>query len=154
MSAIFGSLPVFPFVAKGFLMSVSNERYEEAYSMLSKDYQSRMDLAAFKSNIHKSGLNQYRDAKWLQDVTSSDHKHGFLRGIVTTRQGTPIEVEFVFVQVQGTNWLDKGWRINEIHTPGKRVHTDESAPGTAVTPPPPSSMPSAPPATPSTPPHH
>ncbi|MBN9286975.1 MAG: hypothetical protein BGO43_11360 [Gammaproteobacteria bacterium 39-13] len=127
MSAIFGSLPVFPFVAKGFLMSVSNDRYDEAYSMLSKDYQQRMDLPTFKNNVLQSGLNQYKSAKWVQEVTSSDHKHGYLRGVITTKLNTPIEIEFVFVQVQGKNWLDKGWRINDIRTPGIKPHGGSEA---------------------------
>lgn len=127
MSAIFGSLPVFPFVAKGFLMSVSNGRYEEAYSMLSKEYQQRMDLPAFKDNVLKSGLNQYKDAKWIEDVTSNDHTQGYLRGVITTKVNTTMEIEFVFIQVQGTNWLDKGWRITDIRIPGqiKPHHQEE-----------------------------
>ncbi len=114
ISAVFSSLPVYKFIAEGFLVSLSKGEYPQAYAMMSKDFQTRFDLPAFISNVDKSGLKNYERAVWTSEVTASDNKHGTLVGTVHTKQNTQIFIEFNYVLVDGQAMSDKGWRIDNI----------------------------------------
>lgn len=114
LSAIFSSLPVYKFVAEGFMVSVSKGEYKQAYAMLSKEFQARYDLPAFIDNIEKSGLNDYQRTIWKAETSTPDKKHGVLYGIVYTKHNVEIPIEFNFVAVEGPSMADKGWRIDNI----------------------------------------
>lgn len=119
VSFIFGVLPVFSFVSKGFLVTVENGKFNEAYSLLSSNYQNRYKIQDFIKDMHESGLDQYQDVQWLKTVTDKDHARGYVMGVVTTKQKRKIPLEIEFVQVQGSDWLDKGWRIDNIRIPSE-----------------------------------
>jgi hypothetical protein len=114
LSAIFSSLPVYKFIAEGFMVSVSKGEYKQAYAMLSKDFQARYDLPAFIANIEKSGLNDYERTIWKAETSAPDKKHGALYGIVYTKHNVQIPIEFNFIVVEGELMTDKGWRIDNI----------------------------------------
>ncbi|MBI2790747.1 MAG: hypothetical protein HYX61_02215 [Gammaproteobacteria bacterium] len=114
LSAIFSSLPVYKFVAEGFMVSVSKGEYKQAYAMLSKEFQARYDLPAFIANIEKSGLNDYQRTIWKAESSAPDKKHGVLYGIVYTKHNVEIPIEFNFVVVDGPSMADRGWRIDNI----------------------------------------
>jgi hypothetical protein len=114
LAAIISSFPVFQYMAKGFLIAVSNNQYQQAYSMLSKDFQRRNDMPTFKTNVEQSGLDQYKQVIWITEEGDTSQPTAKIRGVVFTKTNTKIAVEIQFVKEVGKDWMDKGWRIDNI----------------------------------------
>ncbi|MBS0288453.1 MAG: hypothetical protein JSS07_00275 [Proteobacteria bacterium] len=112
-----GTFPAFTFVARTFLVAVSNNQYAQAYSLLSPDFQARNNLSVLENNVRLSGLDQYKSAQWGKENILPNKKSGNVIAKVLTNQNKTIIVEFQFINIEGKEPKDRGWRIDNITFP-------------------------------------
>lgn len=114
LSIAIGSFPVFPAAGRAFLVSVQQEVYPQAYSMLSEGFQQRMDLRTFMTSVKASGLDQYESVEWIDQ--SGDPKQGTytMVGVVTTKDKRKIPIKVDFAKGQPNDSLQKGWYIDAL----------------------------------------
>jgi hypothetical protein len=114
-SFIFSIIPVFSNSANGFLLTLKQGHYEEAYDFMSDPFKAKYDIDAFKTFVDQNELNQYQKCEWIKTFISDDKKTGFVMGTLTTIKGKKIPIKIDYVMVKGPGgWLDQGWRIQSI----------------------------------------
>lgn len=115
ISTVFSTFPVFTVIGRGFLMSLSNGQYEQAYSMTSVDFQKRNPLNAFKERVQTVGLDQYDTVIWTNEVVDKARKGASITGKVLTKSNKTLDIQIEMIQVQGSSIMDKGWRIDGLY---------------------------------------
>jgi len=89
-------------VATEFFIHVKTKHYDDAYNMLSKDFQDSTTQNKFKSFILQSGLTNFKSVDW--DERSFESDMGKLEGVVTTKDGNTIPITLNFIKVSEDEW--------------------------------------------------
>lgn len=115
IATLFSSFPVFTVMGRGFLMSLSNGQYQQAYDMLSKDFKSRNTFDDFKLRVDELSLNRYESVNWTVENIAKDKSGATIAGTVVTKDGKQLSIEMQFIKAQGDNFLEQGWRIDGLY---------------------------------------
>ncbi|MGD9591353.1 MAG: hypothetical protein AB7V32_02410 [Candidatus Berkiella sp.] len=113
---ILSSLPKLSYTAKAFLFTLSTEHYDEAYKMLTPDFQKRVNLEQFKSTVQSTNLNKFRDVIWIKPDVYTDERSGYTVGVVYTTSNTKFVVQFDFSLIEAQP-KQMRWEINNISFP-------------------------------------
>lgn len=117
VSFIFSLVPVFTTSATGFFLTIKQDRYEDAYSIMSDQFRNQYDLETFKSMIKQAELDKFQSVKWTKTYTNDKNTEGYVLGTITTTTGKTIPVKVYFVSSGGNTWIDRGWSIQTIEVP-------------------------------------
>jgi len=120
LSLTFALMPAYSMIGRGFLMSVGQGNYAQAYEMLSEDLQRQYTLPKLKAEIESIGLNYYDSVKWVKEEEDKPHNRGYLMGVVTTKplpttgriKLIPLQIEII--KVESSSLFGSGYRINAI----------------------------------------
>lgn len=114
LSTVLTVMPVFPIITKGFLVSIEQKQYPQAYKLFSTQFQKQVDLAKFIEMIKRSGLEDYREFKENANVMDKNKQKGYISGVIITKQNERIPIKIEFIKEKGTSWSDSGWHISNI----------------------------------------
>lgn len=115
ISTVFSTFPVFTVIGRGFLLSLSNGQYEQAYSMTSADFQKRNSLYDFKNRVQAVGLDQFDTVVWGEQIVDKEKKGALISGQILTKSQKTLDIQIEMIQVQGASIMDKGWRIDGLY---------------------------------------
>jgi len=89
-------------VSTEFFIHVKTKHYDDAYNMLSKEFQNSTTQKKFKDFILQSGLTNFKSVDW--DERSFENDMGKLEGVVTTKDGGTIPILLNFIRVGEDEW--------------------------------------------------
>lgn len=119
-------VPVMSLGSNAFLISVANEQYQQAYMLLSPEFQKNVDLEKFKDNVKISHLDQYKSVVWLKTDIYPQQQGGRVLGRITTKDNQQFLIQFEYVLVQGEKPTQKSWLINSISYPKDETDTGQA----------------------------
>lgn len=114
IGSIFSFLPVFTITGNNFLTTVSQGRFEQAYTFLSENYQKKQTLDQFTALMKEKQLDNFKSVNWIKNVTNDDKISGFVVGIVTTQEGESVTIQLNFKQKNSDNFFAQAWQIDDI----------------------------------------
>lgn len=115
IALVFSNISVFPYIGKGFLASIEQGNYPQAYQVLSTEFKEKVNLPTFVKLSKRNGLEEYKSVEWFKDVYDEKQKVGYVIGTITTKKGQRLIIRLDFIQEKDIRPQDKGWRINEIN---------------------------------------
>ncbi|MBS0287938.1 MAG: hypothetical protein JSR17_11615 [Proteobacteria bacterium] len=121
-------VPVMTLGAKGFLIAVSSGQYQQAYALLTPEFQKTTDFESFKENVKITGLDQYKNIVWLKNEVFPQQQGGVVLGRLITKDNHQFLVQFEFKLLQGEKKTQKSWLISSIRFPKDEHEAETSQP--------------------------
>jgi hypothetical protein len=116
LSLVLGNLPTFAFTGKGFLTTLANHQYDDAYALFSDEFKEQHPLEAFTEQINQTGLQKYESVEWTKTIVDKKAGVAAIVGIVTTKDGQHIPLQLRYIRITGNSWYDASWRIDNLRT--------------------------------------
>ena len=103
-------------VANEFFIHVKTKHYDDAYNMLSEDFQKSTTEDTFKNFLMQNSLTEYKSASWGERSFEGDT--GKLAGTIETNSGGSIPLTM--------NLIKNGdsWKIYSIYKPASGIQTE------------------------------
>lgn len=105
--------------ADEFFTHIKSNNYDQAYSLLSQDFQSNTSMNDLKAYISKNSLNNFKEASW--ESRSINGGRGTLTGSITTESGGVVPITLNFVKGES------GWRIYSLQKPSSGIQEETAA---------------------------
>ncbi len=113
-SSVISVLPAFEMLGTGFLISIKENNFNQAYATLSPECQKRIPLTNFQNLFIQEGFTTYKEVKWARPVVSSDKNSGNIIGEVSLANGRKVPFQIYFLKIKSNTFSGNTWFIDDF----------------------------------------
>lgn len=114
-STVISVLPAFEMLGTGFLISIKEKNFDQAYATLSPECQKRIPLTHFQNLFIQNGFTTYKEVKWTKTVASPDKNSGNIIGEVRLADGRNVPFQIYFLKIKSNTFSGNTWFIDDFY---------------------------------------